>query len=242
MPRLAQTGTTTGQLAERDINDRTMRGLYAITPELLDSSRLIEQVRHAINGGANIVQYRSKRASPGVNRQQAELLYTLTRETGTTFIVNDNVDLALSVGADGVHIGRDDGDVESISRIREQCVKRTSPLSGSFMIGVSCYNELPRAERAVAAGADYIAFGSFFSSSTKPFAAKADASLIRAAKARFEVPIVAIGGISVENASELVLAGVDAVAVIASLFDADDIEQRAREFTNLFKLESHVQQ
>lgn len=110
------------------------------------------------------------------------------------------------------------------------------------MIGVSCYNELPRAESAVLAGADYVAFGSFFSSPTKPHAVKANLSLIAAAKARMTVPIVAIGGITVDNAPQLISANVDAVAVITCLFEADDIEQRAREFTNLFNFGNHVHQ
>ena len=219
-----------------------MRGLYAITPETLDLSKLIEQVRHAIAGGATVVQYRSK-LNVDIARKQAEALRAVTRETGTIFIVNDNCDLALSVGADGVHIGRDDGDADAISRIRHQCATRsTAGQSAPFMIGVSCYNELPRAETAVAAGADYVAFGSFFPSLTKPTAAHADVALIREAKASFAVPIVAIGGITVENAQQLISANVDAVAVITDLFDADDIELRARQFTNLFKFRDHVHQ
>ena len=219
-----------------------MRGLYAITPETLDLGKLIEQVRNAIAGGASVVQYRSK-LNGDITRKQAEALRAVTRETGTTFIVNDDSDLALSVGADGVHIGRDDGDAGAISRIRHQCKTRsTSSQSVPFMIGVSCYNELPRAESAVAAGADYVAFGSFFSSLTKPTAAHAHVALIREAKARFAVPVVAIGGITVENAQQLIAANVDAVAVITALFDASDIELRARQFTNLFKSRDHVHQ
>lgn len=215
-----------------------MRGLYAITPEMLDTARLIERVRAAIAGGAAVVQYRSKRRAPDVLRVQAEALRAITRASGTLFIVNDNYDLALSVGADGVHLGRDDGDANAISRMREQCATRMP--SAPFVIGVSCYNELPRAQSAVAAGADYVALGSFFMSPTKPQAAKADLALIHAAKARFQVPIVGIGGITVDNAQELISAGVDMVAVISSLFDAGDIEHRAREFANLFMPENHV--
>ena len=219
-----------------------MRGLYAITPETLDLSKLIEQVRHAIAGGATVVQYRSK-LNVDIARKQAEALRAVTRETGTIFIVNDNCDLALSVGADGVHIGRDDGDVNAISRIRDKYATGfPAGPSVSFIIGVSCYNELARAETAVAAGADYVAFGSFFPSLTKPTAAHADVALIREAKASFAVPIVAIGGITVENAQQLISANVDAVAVITDLFDADDIELRARQFTNLFKSRDHVHQ
>lgn len=218
-----------------------MRGLYAITPETPDTVRLLEQVRSAIAGGAAVVQYRSKRVTRDIIRIQAEALRELTRATGTLFIVNDDSDLALSVLADGVHLGRDDGDALSIFRIRQQCAMRIGQNPAQpFMIGVSCYNELPRAEAAVAAGADYVAFGSFFSSATKPFALRADVALIQAARNRLNVPIVAIGGITVDNAQQLISAGADMVAVITSLFDANDIEHRASEFTGLFEQGNHV--
>ena len=218
-----------------------MRGLYAITPETLDTNKLIEQVRQVIAGGATIVQYRCKRFSHEIQRMQAGALRAVTHGTGTHFIVNDNSELALSVGADGVHLGRDDGNALAISRIRNHwAMHNLASSSRPFMIGVSCYNELSRAADAVEAGADYIAFGSFFSSPTKPFAAKADLSLLHAARAQFDVPIVAIGGITVDNAKQLIATGVDMVAVITSLFDADDIEQRARKFADLFKPGNHV--
>ena len=218
-----------------------MRGLYAITPETPDTVRLVEQVRSAIAGGASVVQYRSKRLTGDVVRMQAEALRALTRATGTLFIVNDDTDLALAVVADGVHLGRDDGDALSIFRIRQQCAMRLHHIPAQpFMIGVSCYNELPRAEAAVAAGADYVAFGSFFPSPTKPFATRAELALIQAARIRLDVPIVAIGGITVDNAQQLISAGVDMVAVITSLFDANDIEHRAGEFARLFEPGNHV--
>ena len=216
-----------------------MRGLYAITPATLDSKRLIEQVSLVIAGGASVVQYRAKQLAKDIAKTQAQALRAVTRATGTTFIINDDSELAMAVGADGVHLGRDDGGVDAIARLRGLCTARLP--HRPFIIGVSCYNELSRGEAAVAAGADYIAFGSFFASITKPNAVKADIALIRAAKARFTVPIVAIGGITVDNAPPLIAANVDAVAVISSLFDADDIERRAREFTFLFQPESHVE-
>lgn len=218
-----------------------MHGLYAITPETHDSTRLVEQVGQAIAGGASVVQYRSKGLGHDVARKQAEQLRAITRATGTLFIVNDDSELAFAVGADGVHIGRDDGDLHTISRIRDRRAMCFAGIEAApFVIGVSCYNELERAATAVAAGADYIAFGSFFPSSTKPGAAKADLALIPAAKARFNVPIVAIGGITVYNARQLIEAKADAVAVITALFETDDIELRAREFTDLFKSGKHV--
>ncbi len=215
-----------------------MRGLYAITPDTLDTVTLVEQVRHAIAGGASAVQYRGKRTSRDIARRQAEAIRAATHATSTMFIVNDNIELALSVGADGVHLGRDDYDLSTFPQIREQCARSCS--SRRFLIGVSCYNELSRAETAVRAGADYIAFGSFFSSPTKPRAQRADLELIRLAKARFGTPIVAIGGITIDNAQQLISAKVDAVAVISGLFDAQNVEHRAREFSNLFTNGNHV--
>ena len=217
-----------------------MRGLYAVTPEMLDSKKLIDMVRKAIAGGATAVQYRSKQVAPDIAKSQAEALRAVTRATGTLFIVNDSSDLALSVDADGVHLGRGDGDAHTISRLRKQ--NATLFPSRPFMIGVSCYNDLAHAEVAVEAGADYVAFGSFFSSATKPLAVKADISLIRTAKTKFGVPVVAIGGITIDNAPQLIAAGVDAVAVIASLFEAENIERLACEFTNLFNSGIHVRQ
>ena len=217
-----------------------MRGLYAITPEMLDTIRLSTEVRAAIAGGASAVQYRNKRGDDRLAHRQATAIRAITLASGVLFIVNDNIDLALSVGADGVHLGREDTDPHAIALLRARCGTRNA--GGRFIIGVSCYNELARADVAVQAGADYVAFGSFFTSRTKPNAVKVDVSLIGAAKARFGVPVVAIGGITVENAPQLISANIDAVAVISALFDADDIEQRARDFTQLFNAQNHVQQ
>lgn len=217
-----------------------MRGLYAITPEMLDTIRLSTEVRAAIAGGASAVQYRNKRGDDRLAHQQATAIRAITLANGVLFIVNDNIDLALSVGADGVHLGREDTDTHAIALLRARCGTRNA--GGRFIIGVSCYNELTRADAAVQAGADYVAFGSFFTSRTKPNAVKADVSLIGAAKARFGVPVVAIGGITIDNAPQLISANIDAVAVISALFDADDIEQRARDFTQLFNAQNHVQQ
>lgn len=220
-----------------------MQGLYAITPGTLDTHRLLRQVRSAIAGGASTVQYRGKQIPPALARTQALALRALTRACGTLFIVNDDSELAFSVEADGLHVGRDDGDAQAIAWSRQGWGRRFSPGSAPpFIIGVSCYNELQRAQDAVDAGADYIAFGSFFLSGTKPNAVRADLTLIGEAKARFGVPVVAIGGITVNNAHQLIAARADAIAVIGGLFDADDIEQRAREFTNLFKTGNHVHQ
>ena len=218
-----------------------MRGLYAITPESSDLPKLIDQVGQAVAGGASIVQYRNKLLPPNAAALQAKALQSLLNGTGALFIVNDNIELALTISADGVHVGRDDGDASALAGIRERIARNTfSSRPQPFLIGVSCYNDLERAKTAVLAGADYVAFGSFFPSKTKPDTVMADISLVKAAKLLLDVPVVAIGGITLENASQLIAAEVDAIAVISDLFDAPDICHRARQFTNLFKAGNDV--
>jgi thiamine-phosphate pyrophosphorylase len=138
-------------------------------------------------------------------------------------IVNDRKDLAADIGADGVHLGRDDGDVRA--------ARKSLPHA---LLGVSCYNEIERAVAAAEAGADYVAFGRFFPSHTKPGEIRASIDLARAAKRRLKLPVVAIGGITVENAPPLVEAGIDALAVVAGVFEADDIRAAARAFASLY--------
>jgi thiamine-phosphate pyrophosphorylase len=159
-----------------------------------------------------------------LRRDQAAALAAQCRVAAVPMIVNDDVELALAVGADGVHLGAGDGDLAA-ARAR---------LGPGRLLGASCYNRLELAHAAVAAGADYVAFGAAFASSTKPGAVHAPLELYRAARAALAVPIVAIGGITVANAPALIAAGVDAVAVITALFDADDVARRAREFQSLF--------
>jgi thiamine-phosphate pyrophosphorylase len=183
-------------------------------------------VRAAVAGGARVIQYRNKAASPALSADQAGTLATLCRNRAL-FIVNDDADLAQAVGADGVHIGDDDGDV---ARVRGKFGRRLA-------IGVSCYDDFARAEAAVAAGADYIAFGSFFASGVKPRARRADPALLRAART-LGVPVVAIGGITSANGASLVAAGADALAVISDVFErADDhaVEQAAAAIAALFE-------
>lgn len=192
-------------------------GLYALTPELADTGLLVAQVAQAIAGGAAAIQYRNKLGAGTLRREQAMALRRLCTLHGATFIVNDDVDLAASVAADGVHLGRDDAAI-SLARRR---------LGAQAIIGASCYDSLAQAQRAVSAGADYIAFGSFFASRVKPEAARAHPSLLVAAKQRWQVPVVAIGGITAANAPALIAAGADALAVISALFDAPEIARAA---------------
>jgi thiamine-phosphate pyrophosphorylase len=199
-------------------------GLYALTPDLLDTDELVARVERALLGGAAAVQYRNKLASPPLRRAQALVLRDLCAAQGTIFIVNDDVDLAFAVDADGVHLGRDD---PPLARARRR-------LGQTAIIGASCYDSLERAATAVAEGADYIAFGSFFPSVIKPDARRAEPSLLTAAKARWNVATVAIGGITLATAPALIAAGADALAVITAVFEAPDIVAAAKAFRDAF--------
>src|SRR5277367_4546097 len=199
-------------------------GLYVLTPELADTGTLVARVAAAIAGGAGVVQYRNKLGAAGLRREQALALRALCRAQRVIFIVNDDVDLAREVAADGVHLGRDDGEMTTARQA----------LGEEAIIGASCYDSLDAAERAVAAGASYIAFGSFFASRVKPQAVRAPLSLLTAAKARWDVPVVAIGGITAANAPALIAAGADALAVISAVFDAADIAAAAAAFQLAF--------
>jgi thiamine-phosphate pyrophosphorylase len=203
------------------------RGLYALTPDEPDTQVLVAKVRAAIAGGAAAVQYRNKPADPALRSAQAGALAALCRVAGVPLVVNDDIDLALGVAAAGVHLGREDGDLAAARR-------RLGP---GRLLGASCYNRLELAERAVAAGADYVAFGSMFASPTKPAAVHAPLALLGAAR-RFGRPVVAIGGITLENAPAVIAAGADALAVITALFEAGDVAARARAFNDLLRRES----
>lgn len=202
-----------------------IKGLYAITPDEADTAELLRKVRLALLGGARVLQYRNKRAGGTLCLEQAVALRELTREFSATLIINDDASLAQKVDADGAHLGGEDGSVAAARAL----------LGSSRIIGVSCYNRAPSAFEAVRQGADYVAFGAFFPSGVKPEAVKADVQLIRVVRAESNVPIVAIGGITVQNGAALVEAGADALAVISALWNAPDIERAAREFSNLFR-------
>ncbi len=200
-----------------------LAGLYAVTPDLADTSRLVAKVEAAVAGGAAIVQYRNKTATPGLRMEQARALARMCRGRAL-FIVNDDVRIATAVGADGVHVGEFDGTLAAVRR----------DLGASGLIGVSCYNDLARAQHVATQGADYLAFGSFHPSSVKPDARRAEPALLRRAHA-LGLPLVAIGGITAANAGALVAAGADAVAVISDLFDHDDAADITRAAAAIIK-------
>lgn len=169
------------------------------------------------------MQYRNKTAGAALQLEQACALRDLTHEFSVPLVINDDVLLAQQVGADGVHLGRADG---SLADAR-------SVLGKDKLIGLSCYNRLELAREAVRQGADYIAFGSFFSSTVKPDAVAASADLLRQARREIALPLVAIGGITAGNGVQLLEAGADALAVISAVFSAGDIQNAARQFANL---------
>lgn len=209
-------------------------GLYGVTPEWDDTDRLLAAVRQAAAGGMRALQLRRKHASPDARAAQARALAPLCRELGVVFLVNDHWRLALDVGADGAHLGRDDGDLA-------QARAEAGP---AFLLGASCYNELERARQLLQAGADYIAFGAIYASPTKPQAVQAPLSLLAQARelatqhaerdmtssgsAVARAAVVAIGGITPALAPEVAHAGADSIAVITGLFEAPDIQAAAR--------------
>ncbi|QDX81785.1 thiamine phosphate synthase [Denitratisoma sp. DHT3] len=201
-----------------------LRGLYTITPDDMLLPRLSAMIGMVLRGGGRLVQYRNKTAPAPLRRAQAAELLRVCRAVGALLIVNDDLPLALEIGADGVHLGDSDGDA----------VAARKELGPERILGVSCYADLDRVEAAARAGADYVGVGSVYVSGTKPQAMRASLDLLGEAKRRFELPVAAIGGITLENAPAAIAAGADMVAVITDLFDAMDISARSEAFQNLF--------
>ncbi len=194
------------------------RGLYAVTDNSLSGTALVQHVAQAIQGGAVMIQYRDKSTDAGQRLWQANDLQMLCQPLRVPLIINDDIELAVQCRAAGVHLGKDDASIE----------QARAALGEQAIIGVSCYASLPRAQAALAAGADYVAFGSFFASPTKPAAEHADLELLRAARAALSIPIAAIGGITPDNGRALVTAGADLLAVVSGVFGATDVTVRRR--------------
>ena len=202
--------------------EKAPRGLYLLTPDEPDTERLLARTAPLLPHVAWL-QYRNKTASHAKRHEQCHALARLCAAAGKPLIVNDDVALALETGAAGVHLGEDDADPRQVR-------DRAGP---SLAIGVSCYDSLVRAGAATTAGADYLAFGAFFPSTTKPGARRATPAVLRDA-VRFGLPRVAIGGITPDNAPALVAAGADLVAVISGVYDATDPVVAARAFAACF--------
>jgi thiamine-phosphate pyrophosphorylase len=202
-------------------------GVYAITPETADTDRLLTQVEAALAGGVAAVQYRDKSDDVARRHEQASELVALCRRFRVPLIVNDDLRLADLCDADGVHLGRNDASLREARII----------LGKDKFVGTSCYQSLDLARAAQAAGADYVAFGSFFPSPTKPAAGRADVELLHEASLVIRIPIVAIGGITLDNAPALLDAGADSLAILSALFDAADIRAAAHDLNQLFETE-----
>ena len=202
-----------------------LRGLYAITPERRDRARLLADVEAALLGGCRLVQYRDKTSAAPERLARAHALRLLTLRYNARLLINDDMALTFLVKADGIHLGRDDGNLVAARAI----------LGPDRLLGASCYADFPVARKAAAAGADYVAFGAVFPSLTKPNAVSAAVDLFCRAKTTLTVASCAIGGVTLDKAPTLIAAGADLLAVISDLFNAPDITARAAAYQNLFK-------
>ena len=200
-------------------------GLYAITPDEPNTAVLLRKVGEVLQSTPSMLQYRNKTADTALRREQALALAGLCRAAGVPLIINDDLALALEVDADGVHLGAEDGDLASARR----------SLGADKLLGASCYDRLDLAVAAYRAGADHLAFGAVFSSTTKPDTVRAPLTLFAEARRSVPLPLVAIGGITMQNAAEVFAAGADAVAVISALFEAEDIPARAAGFARIYQ-------
>ena len=200
-------------------------GLYAITPDqVLPLETLLKEVEEALVGGAVMLQYRRKGQTQGTMLSEARALASLCERYGTRLIVNDDVDLALASGAHGVHLGKDDGDYRALASDRHR----------SLLLGVSCYDSLQSAREATEAGVDYVAFGSMFPSTTKPGAVHCPLATLREARVALPLPIVAIGGITPDNAPAVIAAGAHFVAAISGVFEPGATRRNARRYACQF--------
>jgi thiamine-phosphate pyrophosphorylase len=202
-----------------------INGLYAVTPDESNTDLLLTKVEAALQGGVSVLQYRNKLASHKLQTQQASAILPLCRQYQVSLIINDSVELCMMLDADGVHIGAEDGNLSKVRTI----------LGASRILGASCYNRFDLALSAQQAGANYVAFGACFASSTKPNAPVASLDLFKLAQVQLNIPAVAIGGITLTNAALAIAAGASSIAVINAIFNTNDVKLSAQQFTRLFK-------
>jgi thiamine-phosphate pyrophosphorylase len=202
-----------------------IRGLYAISPDTADTGLLLAKVEAALQGGINLLQYRNKCANHKLQTQQARAILPLCRQYNVPLIINDSVKLCLTLDADGVHLGANDG---NLAEVRERIGK-------DKILGASCYNRFDLALQAEKQGASYVAFGACFASQTKPNAPVADLDLFTRAKTELTIPTVAIGGITLQNAAQVLQVGANSIAVIQAIFNAQDVKLAASQFTALIQ-------
>jgi thiamine-phosphate pyrophosphorylase len=201
-----------------------MKGLYLVTPDWEDTGRLLDVTQQALTAGATLVQYRNKTAGDALRGEQAAALLALCRRHGRPLVINDHVELCLRLDADGVHVGGTDAPVAAVR----------AALGPDRIVGASCYGQLALAQAAQDAGASYVAFGGFYRSKVKVYEVSTPADIVARAKAQLRVPVVAIGGMTAENARPLVGLGADMVAAISSVYAAPDAGAAAKEFVSLF--------
>ena len=202
----------------------TLKGLYLVTPDWDDTARLVEVSDAALRGGAALLQYRHKTAGDAQRREQASALLALCRRHGKPFIINDYPELCVELDADGVHVGGTDA---AVAAVRAQ-------VGPDRIVGASCYGTFELAQAAQQAGASYVAFGGFYPSRIKKYEVSTPVDIVTRARDAIAVPNVVIGGMTLENSAPLVAAGADMVAVISSVYFADDPEGAARELVGLF--------
>ena len=202
------------------MDNLSINGLYAVTPDIADTDLLLAKVEAALQGGINLLQYRNKLANHKLQTQQARAILPLCRQYNVPLIINDSVKLCLTLDAEGVHLGADDGNlVEVRARIGKE-----------KFLGASCYNRFDLALNAQQQGASYVAFGACFASQTKPNAPVASLDLFKRAKTELNIPSVAIGGITLANAAQVLQAGANSIAVIQAIFNAEDIKLATTQF------------
>jgi thiamine-phosphate pyrophosphorylase len=202
---------------------KSLQGIYAITDEMLTpKSTIIEQVKEALEAGAKVIQLRDKSSTDEELEEIAKALQQVCTKKKATFFINDRVQLAKKIGADGVHVGFSD---QTVKDTREE-------VGDQMLIGVSCYGDLDRAKQAVKDGADYVAFGAFFPSKTKPKADVVSKEVISEAKNLLEVPVCVIGGINRENIAEIASHQPDMYALVSDIFGSGDITKSVTELKN----------
>ncbi|HBV21147.1 MAG TPA: thiamine phosphate synthase [Nitrosomonas sp.] len=204
--------------------NQSIHGLYGITPNLIDTAVLLNQTEQILTGGAQLIQYRNKIADKTLRRHQANLLLRLCRTYATPMIINDHLDLATEIDADGVHVGQNDVDITAARKL----------LGTDKIIGATCYNRLDLAIQAESKGADYVAFGAFYPTSTKQNTVTAPLDILVQARKILTIPIIGIGGINLTNAQTIIKNGADAVAVSYTLYQAKDIHKTAETFSRFF--------
>lgn len=199
--------------------------LYGITDsQLMPGEQLFDKVEAAVKAGVDWIQYRDKSGDRTRRTEEAQTLITLCHRHGAKLLINDDLELARRIGADGVHLGQDDTPVH----------EAVATLGQGAIVGATCHASLQLAVKAEAEGATYVAFGRFFPSRTKPGATPAPLSLLRDARARIHLPSVAIGGINADNARRLIDAGATTLAVCHSLFADDQVEYRTQQLLKNF--------